>query len=136
MMEIRDLVALARENPTEASVHDLWQAVFRLQAWYFLPVEDVEGPSNPAMTEVDGAPWLIAFSNFRRLRDFSRLIGRIAAEDSEMNMLILNPLQSMTRFRTESEIAGVIFNPQSDETFRATREAFLAYADYFGIHEE
>lgn len=135
MMEIRDLVAIARQNPTEVTVRDLWQAVFRLQAWYFLPVEDVEGPSNPAMTEVDGEPWLVAFTNFRRLRDFSRLIGRIGSEDSEMNMLILNPLQSLGKFREEVEIAGVIFNPQSDETFRATREAFLAYSDYFGIHE-
>ena len=73
--EIRDYVARARAESSTENIQALWRAVFMLKGWYFLPSEDVEGPSHPTVVVVDEQPWLIAFTNVRRLKAFAARSG-------------------------------------------------------------
>jgi hypothetical protein len=130
MIEIRDLVDLARQQPTDANIEALWKAVFLLRAWYLMPARPEDPNSYPLVTLVDGQAWLLAFTNFRRLRDMQRSIGR--AGDSKM--LMLDPGQAMDQILSvRKHIRGVIFNPESDESFRCEVDALEAYARHFGL---
>ena len=131
--EIRDYVARARQNPTTDNIESLWRAVFLLKGWYFLPSRDDEGPAFPTATTVDGRPWLLAFTNVRRLEDFARTTGRIGA-DGSIPLLVLDPKESMERItEAAGAIDGVIFNIDSPSTFRAPIDALRAYAEHFGV---
>lgn len=130
--EIRDYVARARREPTTEHIEELWRAVFLLQAWYFLPSRD-EGPAFPVASEIDGAPWLLAFTNFRRLKDFARSIDRINP-DGSAPMLVLDPAESTSKILSvRDSIEGVIFNIDSESTFRAPVQALESYAEHFEI---
>ncbi|MBA2661948.1 MAG: hypothetical protein H0U74_06605 [Bradymonadaceae bacterium] len=131
--EIRDHLARAKRAPTTQNLETLWRAVFMLQAWYFLPATDAEGPSHPSVTLVEGQAWLLAFTNVRRVKEFARAAKRVNTKD-EMFLLVLDPLQSIERIREAGEhIEGVIFNIGSDETFRTTTEALEGFARHFGL---
>lgn len=131
--EIRDYVARARAESSTENIQALWRAVFMLKGWYFLPSEDVEGPSHPTVVVVDEQPWLIAFTNVRRLKAFARDQGRMG-DDGEVHLLVLDPLESMERILDVSDsVEGVIFNPGSPETFRAPVEALIEYARHFDV---
>lgn len=133
MLEIKDHVALAREDPTDANIEKLWRAVFRLQAWYFLPARDVEGPSSPLVVENDDGVWLLVFTDFRRLSAFASELGR-RTQDGSVRMLVLDPRQSMEQVHAVSDhIEGVLFNPGDAATFRAPVDALSAYAGHFGL---
>ena len=134
MLEIKDHIARAQSDPTDANIEALWRAVFQLQVWYFLP-SDVDGPSTPMVLVIDDRPWLVAFTNFRRLRDFLReqdLLGGRA----DVPMLLLNPKESMQKIRENVEhIEGVVFNPRTEERFRAPAGALDQFAAYFGLED-
>ena len=130
---IRDFVASAKADPSTENIEALWHAVFMLKGWYFLPAEDVEGPSHPTVVMVDDQPWIIAFTNVRRLKAFAREQGRMA-EDGEVHLLVLDPKESMEKILAVREsVVGVIFNPSSPETFRAPIEALEEYAEHFDV---
>lgn len=131
--EIRDFVAQAKRDPRRENIEALWRAVFLLQAWYFLPSRDDEGPAFPTVSFIDGQSWLLAFSNVRRLEDFARAVGR-DAEDGSVPLLVLDPKASMQRIlAVRDDIAGVIFNVDSPATFRAPVDALEAYAQHFKV---
>ncbi len=131
--EIKDYVRNARQNPTTENIQKLWKSVFWLKGWYFLPSESREGPSNPSVMLVDGEPWLVAFTNVRRLEAFAQATGR-AADSGEVFLLVLDPLESMQKILSvRDQIRGVVFNPDSDSTFRAPVQALEDYAHHFGV---
>jgi hypothetical protein len=131
--QIRDFVAQARSEPSTENIEALWHAVFMLKGWYFLPAEDVEGPSHPTVAMIDGQPWIIAFTNVRRLKAFARQQGRMA-EDGEVHLLVLDPADSMEKIlAVRDSVVGVVFNPSSPETFRAPVDALEEYARHFGV---
>ena len=133
MIEIRDLIASTRQDPTTQNIEALWKAVFLLGAWYFLPASPTPGPTSPMVVVHDDGPWLLVFSNFRQLSQFESTVGR-RLPNGNINMLVLDPLMSMRLIVEHAEhIKGVIFNPDSDETIRAPTEALIAYAKHFGL---
>ncbi len=133
MLEIKDHVAIAKENPTQENIRALWEAVFKLQAWYYLPAQEEEGPSNPLVTEIDGQNWLLAFTDFRRLTAFARSIGR-RRDSGDVHMLTLDPRQSVERvIEVEDHIDGILFNVGTPETFRAPCVALIEFARHFGL---
>jgi hypothetical protein len=131
--EIRDFVARAKADPTTENIQALWQAMFLLKGWYFLPAENREGPNRPTVMVVDGEPWLVAFTNVRRLEAFAKTTGR-AAGSGEVFLLVLDPLESMQKILSvRDQVRGVVFNPDSPATFRAPVDALVQYADHFGV---
>lgn len=131
--EIREYVARAKGEPTTENIEALWGAVFMLKGWYFLPGRSDEGPAYPTVSVVEGQPWVLAFTNVRRLQEFARSQGR-GGEDGSVNLLVLDPLESMEKIlEVRAQIAGVIFNIDSGATFRAPVEALEAYARHFGV---
>lgn len=132
-MEIRDYVALARAEPSTERIKQLWRAVFLLKGWYFLPAESREGSERPAVMLVDDEPWLVCFTNIRRLKAFSSATAR-TAPNGDFFLLVLDPQRAMRQIINISEqIEGVVFNPDSPETFRAPVEALVQYAEHFGV---
>lgn len=132
-LEIRDYVARAKANPSTEYIQDLWQAVFLLKGWYFLPAESREGCERPSVMMVGGEPWLVAFTNIRQLKAFSRATGRAGA-NGEFYLLVIDPRQAMHQIiEIADHIEGVIFNPDSPATFRAPVHALLQYAEHFGV---
>lgn len=130
---IEDHVARARQSPTTANLEDLWRAVFFLKAWYFLPGRDDEGPAYPTVSMVDGKPWVLAFSNVRRLQDFAESVDRLG-DDGSVPLLVLDPRESMSQLQDVAHaVEGVIFNMGSDATFRAPLQALEAYARQFKV---
>lgn len=131
--QIRDFVARAKSNPTTENLEALWRATFMLKGWYFLPSEDAEGPTHPTVVIVDDDPWIIAFTNVRRLEAFAADQGRMA-EDGEVHLLVLDPGESMEKIlAVRDTVTGVLFNPGSPETYRAPVEALEQYARHFGV---
>lgn len=131
--QIRDYVRRAREEPTTEHIQALWRAVFLLKGWYFLPAAGGEGPEHPSVMLVEGQPWLVAFTNVRRLEAFARAQGR-EASDGGVPLLVLDPLVSMENIREAAEaVVGVVFNPGSPEGFRAPVEALVEYARFMGV---
>ena len=131
--EIRDYVAQAQADPSTENIEALWRAVFMLQAWYFLPSDNEEGPAYPTVSEIDGKPWLLAFTNVRRIKQFARQAGR-DNPDGSVPMLVLNPGESMRKILAVKEaIEGVVFNIDSPATFRAPVEALEGYAQHFDV---
>lgn len=131
--EIRDYVTRARREPSTENLEALWRAVFMLQAWYFLPSRSDEGPAFPTVSEIDGDHWLLAFTNVRRLKEFARSVDRLN-EDGSVPMLVLDPGESMQKILSVADnIDGVIFNIDSEATFRAPVEALEGYARHFEI---
>ncbi|TXD42770.1 hypothetical protein FRC96_02475 [Lujinxingia vulgaris] len=134
-LEIRDYVARARREPTTENIEALWRAVFLLKGWYFLPTERQDGPSTPMVTLLGDQPWLVAFTNVRRIKEFSRQVGR-AAPDGSVQLLVLDPRESMERIvAVQDQIMGVVFNIGSEETFRAPVAAIKAYAARMGLDD-
>ncbi|RAL20457.1 hypothetical protein DL240_16770 [Lujinxingia litoralis] len=132
-LEIRDYVARARREPTTENIEALWRAVFLLKGWYFLPSTRQEGPATPMVTMLGEEAWLLAFTNVRRIKEFSRQVG-MAAPDGTVQLLVLDPRESMERLvAVEDRVEGVVFNIGSDETFRAPVAAVKAYAARMGL---
>lgn len=132
MIEIRDLVDVARRQPTDANIEALWRAVFLLRVWYLIPAKPSDPDSYPLVTVLEGQAWLLAFTNFRRLRDFERSLGR----GGDSKMLVLDPVSALRQIASvRKHIAGVVFNPESDETFRCDVAALEAYARFFGLED-
>ena len=130
MIEIRDLVERARIDASDENIEALWRAVFLLRAWYLLPAKPEQPDSYPLVLMVEDQPWLLAFTNFRRLRDMEREIAR----GGDSKMLVLDPGAAMAQIgEVKKFIRGVIFNPNSDETFRCEVDALEAYARHFGL---
>jgi len=130
MIEIRELVALSRQSPTEANIEALWRAVFLSRAWYLLPARPDDPASFPLVVMRDDEPWLVAFTNFRRLRDLERMLGH----HGDSKMLMLDPSEALAQITAvKDHIRGVIFNIESDELFRCETDAFIAYASHFGL---
>ena len=133
MIEIRDLVENARRDPSDTNIETLWRAVFLLRAWYLIPAKPQEEESFPLVTLVGDEPWLMAFTNFRRLRDVERQIGR----GGDSKMLMLDPDAALRQIiAVKQHIRGVIFNPNSDETFRCGVDELVLYAKHFGIEPD
>lgn len=131
--EIREYVRRAKADPTTDNIEALWRAVFLLKGWYFVPAERKEGPNRPMVTMLDGEPWLPAFTNVRRYRDFGEDIDRVD-DEGEMHLLVLDPGASMEKILdVRDAIRGVVFNPGSSVTFRAPVEALEAYAEHFDV---
>ena len=132
-MELRDYVAQAKREPTRQHIEAMWRAVFMLKAWYFLPAADEEGPNRPMVAEIDGQPWLPVFTNVRRYREFAASHARVDGEGN-IHSLMLDPGESTRQIvEADDRIAGVVFNPGSEETFRTPVEALVAYAKHFEI---
>jgi hypothetical protein len=132
-MEIRDFVARAKAEPSTENIEALWRAMFLLKGWYFLPAQQREGPSHPTVMLIDDRPWLVAFSNVRRLKAFAQSAGRVA-DDGEVLLLVLDPLESMEHIvEVADSVDGVVFNPGSEQTFRAPVQALVDYARHFGV---
>lgn len=133
MIELRDLIKTAKSEPTTANIEAMWKAVYLLGAWYFAPGKRTPGATTPMVAQEEDGAWLLAFTNFRQLSRFEREHD-LLLPDGNLNMLVLDPLKS-TRLVQEhaSHIVGVVFNPQSDETFRAPVDALVAYARHFGL---
>jgi len=130
MIEIRELVALSRQSPTEANIEALWRAVFLSRAWYLLPARPDDPASFPLVVMRDDQPWLVAFTHFRRLRDLDRMLGH----HGDSKMLMLDPSEALAQITAvKDHIRGVIFNIESDEMFRCETDAFIAYASHFGL---
>ncbi len=131
--EIRHYVQRARREPTTENIQQMWRAVFLLKGWYFLPSRSDEGPAFPTATTIDGEPWLLAFTNVRRLEDTAEATDRLA-DDGSLPLLVLDPKESMERIiEVADAIAGVVFNIDSPASFRAPVQALRAYADHFGV---
>ncbi len=131
--EIKDYVEQAKREPTTENIEALWRSVFFRKAWYFLPSRDDEGPAFPTVTEIDGAPWLLAFTGVRRLKAFARQVGRVD-DDGSVPVLALDPGESMSKiFDFDDDLAGVVFNIDSEATFRAPVEALAAYVEHFDV---
>ncbi|MFW5968681.1 MAG: SseB family protein [Persicimonas sp.] len=131
--QIRDYVKRARREPSTENLEALWRAVFLLKGWYFLPAAEREGPNHPAVMVVEGEPWLVAFTNVRRLEEFARGLGRVD-DDETLHLLVLDPLESMQKIlEVRDSIHGVVFNPDSPSTFRAPVDALEGYADHFDV---
>ncbi len=131
--EIRDYLARAKADPTTANIEALWRAVFLLKGWYFLPAESREGPNTPTVMLVDDEPWLVAFTNVRRLKAFARANGR-GADTGEVFLLVLDPQESMAQIlEVADRVAGVVFNPDSPQAFRAPVDALVQFAEHFGV---
>lgn len=78
----------------------------------------------------ENEPWLVAFTNFRRLRDLERSLGN----HGDSKMLMLDPQTALNQIvSVRHHIRGVIFNIESDEMFRCETDALIAYAKYFGL---
>ena len=130
MIEIRELVAISRQSPTEANIEALWRAVFLSRAWYLLPARPADPASYPLVVMRDDEPWLVAFTNFRRLRDLERSLGH----NGDSKMLMLDPSEALSQISAvKDHIRGVIFNIESDEMFRCETAALIAYAAHFGL---
>lgn len=133
MIEIRDRVENARRDPSDANIEALWRAVFLLRVWYLIPAKPGEPESFPLVTVVDDEPWLMAFTNFRRLRDVERQIGR----GGDSKMLMMDPDAAMRQIiAVKQYVRGVVFNPNSDETFRCGVDELVLYAKHFGIEPD
>ncbi len=131
--EISDYVAQARRDPSTENLEALWQAVFVRRAWYFLPSRRDEGPAFPTATEIDGQPWLLAFTGARRLKAFARDAGRVN-EDGSVPTLALDPGESMQKIlEVQDRIVGVLFNVGDEASFRAPVDALEAYAEHFDV---
>ncbi len=131
--QIRDYVADARRDPSTENIQALWRSVFMLKGWYFLPSRSDEGPAYPTVSTIEGRPWLLAFTDVRRIKAFAKKTGRLA-DDGTVPLLVLDPLESMQRIlEVRQSIDGVIFNLDSDATFRAPVDALEAYARHFGV---
>lgn len=132
-LEIRDYVARAKAEPTTENIEQLWRQVFLLKGWYFLPAESRQGCERPAVMLLDEEPWLVCFTNIRRLKDFTRRTGR-AAPNGDFFLLVLDPFRSMQQIAAIADrIRGVVFNPDSPGTFRAPIDALQDYARHFGV---
>lgn len=132
-IEIKDYVDRAKNEPTRERIEEMWRAVFLLQGWYFLPSRSDDGPAFPTVVEIDKEPWVLIFTNVREIKTFARQQGR-STSDGSTPLLVLDPLESMERILAEKKtLAGAIFNPDSEATFRAPLEALEAYAHHFGL---
>ncbi len=131
--EIREYVQRAKAEPTTEHIEELWRAVFLLKGWYFIPAENREGPNRPMVTMMEGEPWLPAFTNVRRYRDFGQHAGRVD-DDGEMHLLVLDPGESMEKLlEVRDAVRGIVFNPGSAVTFSAPVEALEEYAEHFDV---
>ncbi|MFB6262321.1 MAG: hypothetical protein ABEL76_01665 [Bradymonadaceae bacterium] len=130
--QIRDHVRRARRDPSREHLRELWRAVFLLKAWYFVPARREEGPNRPMVVELDGEPWLPAFTNIRRYRDVAEDIGRTRGD--ELHYLALSPREAMEQIdRYSNLLEGVIFNLRTDVVFRGPTAALVQCADQFDV---
>ncbi len=130
--EIRDYVQIARQEPTTEHLEALWRAVFLLKGWYFLPAH-ADTETFPMVSLIDDEPWLLGFTNVRRLQEFARAHRRVNP-DGSIPLLVLDPLDSINHLQeVQDHVTGVLFNIGSDETFRAPTGALLDYARHFGL---
>lgn len=131
--EVQDYVAQAKQEPTTENLEALWRAVFLLQGWYFLPSRSGDGPAFPTVIMVDEKPWVLVFTNVRRLKAFARAAGRVNP-DGSTPMLVLDPGSATDQILAQSQqLGGAIFNPDAEDTFRAPIQALEAYAHHFGV---
>ena len=131
-MELSEYVKRAMQEPSREHIEAMWKRVFMLKAWYFVPASETEGPTRPMVTTIEGEAWIPAFTNVRRYREFAASVGRL--HDDKAHALILDPGESMQKIvEVREAITGVVFNPGSEETFRAPVEALVAYAEHFEI---
>lgn len=129
--EIRDHVARARRDPSREHIEALWRAVFLLKAWYVVPALEEEGPNRPLVLELEGDPWLPAFTNIRRFRDFATDLDR---GGDRLHYLALSPGEAMERIDRRSDVlTGIVFNPRTDIAFRGPVETLSACADRFDV---
>lgn len=132
-MEIREYVVQAKRDPSRENLEELWRAVFLLKAWYFVPVSDEEGPTRPMVTRLEERYWIPAFTDVRNYRTFVEGSDQLESAE-ELHALLLDPGESMEQIlKVRDAIAGVVFNPASDYTFRAPVEALEGYAEHFDV---
>lgn len=117
MTEVADAIRRARDAPSSENLEAMWRRVFALPAWYLLPAE-LDAETTPLVAQVDDGAWLIAFTHFRALNDFTRLKD-MRSDTGEVPMLALSPVEAMKQIEEHSDhIDGVLFNAATELTFR------------------
>lgn len=130
MTEIADTIRVARSDPSTENLETMWDAVFALPAWYFLPVAQ-EGPSTPLVARIDEGDWVLGFTHFRPLNEFTRDRG-MRSESGEVPMLPLSPSEAYDKLREVAEhVDGLWFNATTDLSFRAPNAALDEFAGRF-----
>jgi hypothetical protein len=131
--ELHEYISQAKQDPSRQNLREMWRRMFMLKGWYFLPAEDREGPNRPAVLQFDDGAWLPICTDVRRLRALADRAGRLS-EDGEMNILVMDPRESMGRITEVSQaLEGVVFNPGTQASVRAPVAALEEFADEFDV---
>lgn len=131
--ELHEYIARAKRDPSTEHLRAMWQRIFMLKGWYFLPAEDREGPNRPAVLQLGGEPWLPICTDVRRLQALAERVGRVD-EEGDVNLLVMDPRESMQRIAEVGEaLEGVVFNPGTEVAVRIPVEALEQCADEFNV---
>lgn len=130
MSEISDKIRAAQSDPSTDNLETMWDGVFHLPAWYFLPAVQ-EGPSTPLVARIDEGDWVLGFTHLRALNAFAAARG-MRTEGGEVPMLPLSPAEAWEKLEEVAEhVDGLWFNAGTELSFRAPNAALARFADQF-----
>lgn len=128
MNDIASKIRQARTDPSTDNLETMWEGVLRLPAWYFLPAS-LNDETTPLVAELDDGRWLVAFTHFRALNEFTRVRG-MRSDTGEVPMLALSPSAAIAHIEgIAPHIAGVAFNLGGELVFRAPTAALMQFAE-------
>lgn len=82
---IDELARAATSDNGQERLSALWRATFTLERWYFVLRGELENP-RPFVGVYDGKPFVLAFTNGKRVRDFAVANGYAADDDNAFSI--------------------------------------------------
>lgn len=133
-LDIDQLAATVRDEPTGANFVRLWRAVFGLESWLLLPTGDAADP-RPMIGLVEDQSFLLAFTSELRLKEFavSRTSGPPDGHGIAAMSITPSALTDLAPGLIQQGIAGVLFD-QGSSSFVAPISGLRSLRDQFGSH--
>ncbi|ODU05655.1 MAG: hypothetical protein ABS81_07005 [Pseudonocardia sp. SCN 72-86] len=129
-LDIDQLAAAVREEPTPANFARLWRAVFTLERWYLIPTGSPDDP-RPMLGLVEEQSYLLVFTSERHVKGFAVDQGGVR-EGRGVAVMTISPmaLTNLAPNLIEQGVSGVLFD-QGQSGFAAPVAGLQSLHDQF-----
>jgi hypothetical protein len=132
--DIDRLAAECRSDGSRESMDRLWRAVYALKQWHFVPRGEMEPNTIRAFVgEVDGKPYVFAFTDDRRAHAFA-VRQKLQTSEGAFGILSMQTRAAVNYVHRlgEQGVFGILFN-DGPSGFFAPIGNVLPMARYFGL---
>lgn len=104
------LVLAGQMGQNRVAEQDLWKAVLRLPAWYFV-ADSAGDDAQPVIGALEGRPYLIAFTDEDRAERFAADRGRKRASDpTPVLHMDVSDAVAYCQDLSQENVEGILFN--------------------------